>query len=76
MFENEWEAKKFKEQHNLGDYPNVTVDEKGEFTKYIPHFVNAKLLFMEKGKTVKEIQETLENEAEILLTIRGFKGRE
>ena len=30
---------------------------------------------MEKGKSIKEMQETLENEAEILLSIKGFKGR-
>ncbi|MBX7243320.1 MAG: DUF4221 domain-containing protein [Bacteroidia bacterium] len=76
LFENEWEAKKFSEQYNMEDYPHVTIDKNGEFTKYIPHFVNAKLLYMEKGKTVKEMQETLENEAEILLSIKGFKGRE
>ncbi len=75
LFENEWEYKAFTKDYNLSDFSNVTIDAKGEYLKYIPHFTNAKLLFMEKGSIKKEVQETLENEAEILLMIKGFKGK-
>ncbi len=75
LFENEWEYKAFTKDYNLSDFSNVTVDAKGEYLKYIPHFTNAKLLFMEKGSIKKEVQGTLENETEILLMIKGFKGK-
>jgi hypothetical protein len=75
LFENDWSYQRFIETYKIEDYPHVVIDKNGKYLTYMSHFKNGKLIYMEKGTIIKEVEETLENEIEINGLIEDFQPK-